>query len=167
MNLLLTGTPGTGKSTIAKSLAEKSEFTHLDVSDIIVKEKLYDSYDEEYDTYVFDEDLLLKWLKPLIKKGQILLDTHQCGIFPSKWFDLVIVLKTDNTILYDRLKFRNYNDKKLEENIDCEIMEINTHEALETFGKDKILFLENKTHEDIEKNVDLILQNVKLRYLKT
>jgi len=31
---------------------------------------------------------------------------HSCGFFPERWFDLVVVLRTDNTILFDRLKGR-------------------------------------------------------------
>ena len=35
----------------------------------------------------------------------------------ERWFDIVFVLRTDNSILYDRLSARGYTGKKLEENI--------------------------------------------------
>ena len=34
------------------------------------------------------------------------MDFHSCDFFPERWFDLVIVLQTDNTVLYDRLDKR-------------------------------------------------------------
>jgi hypothetical protein len=33
-------------------------------------------------------------------------DYHSCDFFPERWFDLVVVLQTDNTILYERLEKR-------------------------------------------------------------
>ena len=38
--------------------------------------------------------------------GGNIIDFHSCDFFPERWFDLVIVLQTDNTILYDRLEKR-------------------------------------------------------------
>lgn len=38
--------------------------------------------------------------------GGIIVDYHGCDFFPEHWFDAVFVLKTDNTILYDRLQAR-------------------------------------------------------------
>jgi adenylate kinase len=39
-------------------------------------------------------------------RGGNIVDYHSCDFFPERWFDLVIVLQTDNTILYDRLEKR-------------------------------------------------------------
>lgn len=38
--------------------------------------------------------------------GGNIIDFHSCDFFPERWFDLVIVLQTDNTTLYDRLEKR-------------------------------------------------------------
>jgi adenylate kinase len=38
--------------------------------------------------------------------GGNIIDFHSCDFFPERWFDLVIVLQTDNTVLYDRLEKR-------------------------------------------------------------
>jgi adenylate kinase len=38
--------------------------------------------------------------------GGVLVDFHSVGFFPERWFDLVIVLRTDNTVLFDRLAKR-------------------------------------------------------------
>lgn len=36
-------------------------------------------------------------------EGGKIVDYHGCDFFPQNWFDIVFVLTTDNTILYDRL----------------------------------------------------------------
>ena len=41
-----------------------------------------------------------------IKEGGNIIDWHCCDLFPKSWIDLVVVLRTDNSILYDRLKSR-------------------------------------------------------------
>lgn len=38
--------------------------------------------------------------------GGVVLDYHVCSFFPERWFDLVIVLRCDTHILYDRLVAR-------------------------------------------------------------
>lgn len=38
--------------------------------------------------------------------GGVIIEHHSVDWFPERWFDLVIVLRTDNTILYDRLAKR-------------------------------------------------------------
>jgi adenylate kinase len=41
-----------------------------------------------------------------MEEGGILVDYHGCDFFPERWFDLVVVLQTDNSILHDRLSNR-------------------------------------------------------------
>jgi broad-specificity NMP kinase len=38
--------------------------------------------------------------------GGMVVDYHGCDFFPERWFDLVIVLRSDNTTLYSRLENR-------------------------------------------------------------
>ena len=40
--------------------------------------------------------------------GGNIVEYHGCDFFPERWFDAVFVLRTDNTILYDRLQLRYY-----------------------------------------------------------
>ena len=41
-------------------------------------------------------------------EGGNVVDYHGSDMFPERWFDAVFVLRTDNTILYDRL-VKRYN----------------------------------------------------------
>lgn len=48
--------------------------------------------------------------------------------------DLVVTMRTDNTTLYDRYTERGYSQRKIEENIDCEIMDVIGAGNREYFG---------------------------------
>ena len=39
-------------------------------------------------------------------EGGNVVDYHSCAFFPERWFQLVVVLKTDNGVLYPRLEGR-------------------------------------------------------------
>ena len=65
---------------------------------------------------------------------RVIVDSHTIDYFPERWFDLVIVLRTNNTVLYDRLAKRGYSSQKLSENIQCEIMQVLLEEAREFYN---------------------------------
>ena len=41
-----------------------------------------------------------------MSEGGVIVDYHGCDFFPERWFDIVFVLRTDNSILYNRLTQR-------------------------------------------------------------
>jgi adenylate kinase len=45
--------------------------------------------------------------------GGKIVDYHGCDFFPERWFDIVFVLQTDNSHLYDRLIQRYTQIKNL------------------------------------------------------
>ena len=66
----------------------------------------------------------------------------------------MIVLRTETTKLYDRLTARHYPERKLQENMDSEIMEVLLDEARNSYDKEIIIELQSNDIEDIENNVD-------------
>lgn len=86
-------------------------------------------------------------------EGGKIVDYHSAEFFPERWFDIVFVLRTDNTILYDRLKERGYSGKKLEDNIDCEIFQTILEEARTSYRKEIV-------HELMSNNMDQLADNI-------
>lgn len=41
-----------------------------------------------------------------MREGGVIVDYHGCDFFPERWFHIVFVLRTDNSILYKRLETR-------------------------------------------------------------
>lgn len=85
-----------------------------------------------------------------------MIDWHACDLFPESWIDLVIVLRSNSTTLYDRLKARNYPEQKLQENMDAEIMEVLLDEAREAFQAELVVELQSNTSEEMEGNTSRI-----------
>jgi energy-coupling factor transporter ATP-binding protein EcfA2 len=108
-NILVTGTPGTGKSTLAASLAKATGHQHIDVSKLVKEKELHDGYIAEFDTFDLNDDKLVDFLEDevLIHTARnCIVDFHTSEIFPERWFDLVVVLRTDNQLLVPRLQAR-------------------------------------------------------------
>lgn len=49
---------------------------------------------------------LIDELEDKMAQGGNIVDYHGCDFFPERWFDIVFVLRTNNTVLYDRLTHR-------------------------------------------------------------
>lgn len=54
--VLITGTPGTGKSTHAALLAQQTQLKHINVGDLVKEKALHEGFDEEWQSYTVDED---------------------------------------------------------------------------------------------------------------
>ena len=96
----------------------------------LVKEGMSAGYDDKRESHVIDEDKVCDHLEEVTSAGGALVDTHaMVDYFPERWFDLVVVLQADNTTLYDRLTRRGYNEAKVQENVQCEIMRVLAEEG--------------------------------------
>lgn len=96
-----------------------------------------------------------------METGGCIVDHHGSDLFPERWFDLVIVLQCDNTVLYDRLEKRGYTVKKIQENVECEIMQVTLEEALDSYKQEIVTKLQSNTSEDQEKNIEMLVQWIK------
>ena len=157
-NILITGTPATGKTATATLLAEHMGMKHLCVGDVIKEHKCYEGRDEELDTYILDEDKLLDTMETVFETAAeegvgIVADFHAAELFPERWFDLILVLRAETNILYDRLTARGYSEKKRSENMECEIMQVILEEAREAYAPEIVHEVQSNTLEDMESNV--------------
>ncbi|KAF5751526.1 adenylate kinase isoenzyme 6 [Tripterygium wilfordii] len=152
-NILVTGTPGTGKTTMSSALAEASQLRHINIGELVKEKNLHDGWDEQFECHVINEDLVCDELEDMMEEGGTIVDYHGCDFFPERWFDCVVVLQTDNTVLYDRLSKRGYSGLKLSNNIESEIFGVLLEEAKESYPEDIVMALRSDNIEDISRNV--------------
>eukprot|EP00442_Polarella_glacialis_P050727 CAMPEP_0115072210 /NCGR_PEP_ID=MMETSP0227-20121206/14100_1 /TAXON_ID=89957 /ORGANISM="Polarella glacialis, Strain CCMP 1383" /LENGTH=165 /DNA_ID=CAMNT_0002458925 /DNA_START=86 /DNA_END=584 /DNA_ORIENTATION=- len=133
-NLLITGTPGVGKTTFCEALAATTGFSHLEVSKVVKERKLYKEWDDEMDCSIFDEEYP--------GAGGCLLDFHSSEFVEDHWFDLVVVLRADTSTLYSRLEKRHYSEAKVKQNVEAEIFQTCLEEAREVFEESNVGILE-------------------------
>ncbi|KZM19488.1 Adenylate kinase [Ascochyta rabiei] len=159
-NIIITGTPGVGKTTHTEQLARATGLKHVSVNQIVKDEGFHEGKDEETGSWIVDEDKLLDYLEErnISEEGGNILDWHACDLFPERWIDLVIVLRCDSTVLYDRLTARGYKDKKLDENMDSEIMQVLLDEAREAYKEEIVVELRSDSADDVDGNLERIEQ---------
>ena len=162
VNVIICGTPGTGKSTLIgrlKSLALFKEVDFINLSKLAVDNGCASDYDDELETHVIDEDKLDNVLRPMLEpanKSNVIECIHADMVDP-KLVDLVFVCRASNSHLYDRLKARGYNEIKIENNLQSEIFQTILDEASEAFG-DKLepIELRNDSLDDLDRNLHTI-----------
>jgi adenylate kinase len=128
----------------------------MDISKIAKQSELYLNYDPEYECHVLDEDRLIDELDDAMKEGGNIVDYHGCEFFPERWFDAVFVLRTDNTMLYQRLEKRNYSQRKIQENVQCEIFQTILDEAKDSYNSEIVYELNSNTPDDLQDNLNRI-----------
>lgn len=158
-NILITGTPGVGKTVTASLIAEKLGLKHINVGEIIRQHKCYDGHDDALDTHILDEDKLLDLMESMFEECAndnigIVADYHSCELFPERWFDLILVLRTKTEELFDRLTERGYNEKKRSENLEAEIMQVVLEEARDSYELEIVQEVQSNTVDDMESNVE-------------
>ena len=159
--VLVTGTPGVGKTSTASLIADRLSFEHLCVGDLVKEHSCYEGRDETFDTHILDEDKLLDLMEQMISdaieegKG-VVVDYHSCELFPERWFNLVLVLRASTAVLFDRLTERGYSDRKRGENMEAEIMQVVLDEAKESYSQEIVHEVQSNCLDDMESNVGRI-----------
>ena len=130
--IAITGSPGVGKSTLAKFLVKKLGFDRLDLHSYYGSistgyNRSKQSYDLDYHKF---ENLVKEKLREA-KKG-LVVDSHVSHLLPKKLVNLCVVLIcSDLKKLEKRLKARKYSKNKIRENLDAEIFQVCLMEARE------------------------------------
>ena len=165
-----------GKTTLSSQVAENAKMKHIEVSRIIEQYELHDGWDEEFECFNLNEDkvsfvhcysipkFILQWkkvcdeLEKHMQEGNVVVDFHSCDFFPERWFDLVVVLRASNDILYPRLEKRGYSAKKIQENIEAEIFQVLLDEAKDSYKSEIVVELQSNSVEEMEKNLENTLK---------
>lgn len=158
MKLFITGTPGTGKSTLSLALKnEKPEFEIYEIKELLIKFDLLQEYEPERDTTIFDS-LLAK------NKIQEFLKTHDNYILvgPPLSFDeiefthIIVLTCSLKLILEERLRKRKYKKSKIEENLEAELLGVILGEVMEYFPNRKDILILDSCKNSIKELVSSI-----------
>lgn len=162
MKIFITGTPGTGKSTI--SLALKESLNLLDIfemKDLLAKLNLLEEYDPDLDTNLFDEKKATKEIQVYLElKNDFILVGPPLN-FDNLIFDYVIVLTcSKKVILQDRLKLRGYSQPKINENLEAELLGVILGQSMDFFESKTTLLIYDSCESTIEQLLPQIIENI-------
>ena len=130
--IAITGTPGTGKTSLARELAKLLKAGYVDVELLIRQKGLAEAYDKKRKTFVVDESKLSKAILSELKPSRLcVVDSHMSHFLPARRVSLCIVARCSLRALKKRLEKKGYRPAKVRENLDAEIFEVCLQEARE------------------------------------
>lgn len=135
---MITGTPGVGKTTVAKEVASRIGCRYVNVADLALQKGLVLEFDEERQAYVVDVEGVREVLRQLARDDLCVVDTHVVSCVPPELVKVAIVLRLDPRELAPRLRARGYPEKKVVENVQAEILDICLTEAVSSLGEGRV-----------------------------
>ncbi len=128
MIVAISGTPGTGKTSVSKVLMNKG-YHVIELGDFVRDRRLFSSVDRKRGSLEVDTDDLDKALRSEIPQGTVLLVGHLSHFLTV---DMIIVLRCRPSVLCERLEARGWSEKKIKENMEAEALDVILIESLDS-----------------------------------
>ncbi len=158
MIVAITGTPGTGKTAVAKALAKRTGWEYFSLNYIAAQKNLYEGYDCGRGCRIVDIDKLREEVNLLATdKKNLIIESHYAHDMPA---DIVIVLRTDPVILRKRMAEKGFQTEKIAENMEAEMMQIIRDEAVASHKIIHEIDTTRKKPETVAKEIEKIIKNV-------
>jgi adenylate kinase len=158
MRIIVTGTPGVGKSSIAKALGKRLHYRVVNEKDFAVQHGI-GKWDEKEEELVIPLARFGKELSELLQKEKnVILEGHLlCELrLPA---DFVVLVTIDPEALEARLRLRGYGEEKVQDNVFCEGIDYCKKHLLKSYPEEKIV--EVQGGKSIKETLDRIIQGLK------
>ncbi len=163
---LVTGVPGTGKTTVAVMLASRVGGTHIELSELALREGLVTGFDELRETQIVDPKGLREKISLIIEEGEgpLVFDGHFAPeVVPPEKVSLAFVLRRAPWRLEEELRSRGYGEGKVRENVEAELLDVCLVEAIKNLGPKRVCELDTtgKKPEEVVEEVMAVIQGTK------
>lgn len=126
MIIAITGTPGTGKTSVAERIGDVLGYEVIAVNDVAERDAVETATDEKRNVKEIDVPSLVEEISSEIGDDAII-DGHMSHHVPA---DLTVVLRCDPDELEKRLETKGWSEEKKDENIEAEVLDIILQEAV-------------------------------------
>lgn len=139
--IVITGTPGVGKTVVSKALATKLGALYISLGNLVKDEKLINDFDRTRGSIIADLKRLTKRIKEIIYNVEtdVIIEGHYVqDVVPSSMVSHVFVLRRHPEKLKAEYEARGYHEKKILENLTSEILDVCLVSAIEKYGLERI-----------------------------
>ncbi|WP_297534718.1 adenylate kinase family protein [Thermococcus sp.] len=158
MIIAVTGTPGVGKTTVSKLLAQKLGYEYVSLKDYAMEKGIGEMKGDELEVEV---DELAYNFERDFKGKNVVVDGHLSHFLNA---DLVVVLRAHPKLIGERLTERGYSREKVGENVEAELVDVILVEALEENENVVEVDTTGKTPEEVVNEIlELIEKGVRRR----
>ena len=127
MLIAITGTPGTGKTSVCKSKALGLEYVVVDMNRVIENQGFYTGIDRKRGCLIADLDKLEEYVRQKEQK-LLVIEGHLAHLLNP---NVTIVLRANPAVLTERLKQKGFPAQKIRENVEAETLDVILVEAVE------------------------------------
>ncbi len=152
MIISVTGTPGTGKTEVARELAPLLSYNYVDLNRVAEEQGLVIGMDPERHSKILDTDRFGEIFVP----DNSVVDGHLSHLITA---DLILVLRTRPDVLKKRLEKRGWPEEKVMENVEAEILGVCSSESCESGEKVMELDTTGKKPEEVAKSIKALIDN--------
>ncbi len=166
MIIVITGTPGVGKTRISSILSERLRALHLDLTETVIDEGLILGKDDRRDSLIADLNRLSEKVQEAIEGSSrdVIIEGHYASdVVPPGLTSYVFVLRKDPEALKEDLQRRGFERRKVLENAAAEILDVCLIEAVDVYGLKKVCEIDvtGKRAEDVMEEIMLVLNGKK------
>lgn len=154
MLIALSGTPGVGKTKAAEILRKKGHFI-LDLNQLAEENNFVVGYDEKRSSKIIDIEALDDYILEHFINKDYIIEGHLSHLLSV---DLAVVLRCDPLVLRDRLKAKEWPDKKIKENVEAEILDVIKIEAFDILDKVYEIDTTHKSYEEVANAIEDIME---------
>ena len=155
MSIVITGTPGVGKHTIASIIASKMNLKTLDITQI-ARESSH--IEDNSGIAEVDVEKLSNYLEGKVSKENLVVGHLAPYVLSKKNIKLIIILRRNPYDLIKVYKERKYSERKIKENAGSEVLGVIAYDTLTKFQEKAVqLDVSKKTIKQVAEEVKLEL----------
>ena len=157
MYVALSGTPGTGKTSVSEYLRNKG-YSVVGLNDLAISNNFICGIDKKRDSKILDINKINNYLLKNMPSSDLHIIEGHASHFLNR-IEKVILLRCHPKELTRRLKKKGWNDQKIKENVEAEALDIILCEAVENVGEDNVFEIEttNMTEKNVAEEIDYII----------